>query len=188
MKTNSNTFVTFVIMAFVIFSACKKNTNTVEEPPKPEDSPELLTGMVLQFTDSSNAGNTHVAEFRDPDGPGGKNPTRFDTIQLMAGKTYFAKLLLLDETKTPIDTISKLVWQKRNEHQLFFNFQNATVNVAYADKDDNGLPVGLSSVWHCGNTSTGTSTITLKHQPNIKNGSIAGGETDIELVFQTHIK
>lgn len=188
MKSNSLTCNLLLLMCFAVFLQCKKNNSNVESPPTPQDSPELLTSMVLQFKDSANTAALVQAEFRDPDGPGGKNPSRFDTIQLKINKTYYLNIILLDETKTPFDTISKEVWNKRNEHQLFFNFSNINISSTYMDKDDNGLPIGLNSKWHCGSASIGISKITLKHQPNSKNGSFNSGETDIELNFQTILK
>ena len=178
----------FSMLCLLVFIQCKKDNNNVEVPPTPQDSPELLTSMILQFKDSANTTNSYQAEFRDPDGPGGKNASRFDTIRLKTNSTYFLNIILLDETKTPIDTISKEVWNKRNEHQLFFNYSNINIISLYLDKDDNGLPLGLNSKWRCGSASTGSSKITLKHQPNIKNGNINSGETDIELNFQTILK
>ena len=187
MKNITKSSALFLIIALFIFSACKKNNNKVENPPSPQDSPELLTSMVLQLKDSAT-NNTNTFAFRDPDGPGGKNPTMFDTIQLKNNTTYMVSVILLDETKSPIDTVSKDVFQKRNEHQLFFTYTNINLVNTYLDKDDNGLPIGLLDKWRCGNTSKGISKITLKHQPNTKNGSINSGDTDIEVNFQTVIK
>ena len=188
MKTNRFNILIASTLLVILTMSCKKNNSKVEEPPAVTDSPELLTSMILQFRDSANVNNLITTEFRDPDGPGGKNPTKFDTIQLATNKTYLLKIILLDETKNPIDTVSKSVWEKRNEHQIFFSQSNVNLVTQYLDIDGNGLPVGLSSKWKTGASITGSSKITLKHQPNLKNGSITSGETDIELSFQTHIK
>lgn len=170
-----------------LFFNCKKDDEKPETPQTEEESPELLTSMILQFQDSSNANSKIYAEYRDPDGPGGKNFTKFDTIKLNTNKTYLLNIILLNESVTPFDSISKEVWDKRNDHQLFFNHNNLNLNTTYLDFDSNALPLGLNTKWRTGANSNGTSKITLKHQANTKNGTITTGETDIEVLFQTKI-
>ena len=36
--------------------------------------------------------------------------------------------------------------------------------------------------------STGTTTVTLKHQPDIKDGNILTGDTDVEVIFVTEVE
>lgn len=61
------------------------------------------------------------------------------------------------------------------------------------DKDNNGLPVGLSSsVVTSASAGTGKLNLLLKHQPElngvkVKTGQEAGGSTDIDLLFDVEI-
>lgn len=150
--------------------------------------PELITSLVVKFTDSSDVSRTFSAAFRDPDGPGGTPPVKFDTIRLAPFKTYKVSVLLLDETKNPVDSVSEEIWKERNDHQLFFNYNTISINAVYLDADDKGYPVGLSTKWRTGSAGKGTSQVRLKHQVGVKNGTDIPGETDIDVSFQTTIQ
>jgi hypothetical protein len=56
------------------------------------------------------------------------------------------------------------------------------------DLDKNGLPIGLISIWRTRSSGDGKLKVVLKHQPGIKNGDPAIGETDIEIEFNCRIK
>jgi len=175
------------LLLFLIGASCKKEKDQPKLPPPLLNSPELITGMVINFVDSSNAMNKASAEFKDPDGPGGNPPSRFDTIRLESGKTYFATILVLDETKNPVDTVSKEIENEKDNHQFFFTHVGTNMSTVYLDLDSKGLPLGLSTKWRTTVAGNGTSKVVLKHQVGAKNGSEATGETDIEVIFQTII-
>ncbi|MFM8917548.1 MAG: hypothetical protein ACKOGP_07380, partial [Bacteroidota bacterium] len=59
---------------------------------------------------------------------------------------------------------------------------------SYEDLDVNGIGIGLQSKWVTGNLSSGTSRIVLKHQPGIKDGTFAPGETDVDIQFQSRVE
>jgi hypothetical protein len=48
--------------------------------------------------------------------------------------------------------------------------------------------VGLQSQWTTGNAENGTTQIVLKHQPDVKDGTCAPGETDIDVTFVTEVQ
>ena len=50
------------------------------------------------------------------------------------------------------------------------------------------LEVGLATQWTVGIASVGTTQVVLKHQPGVKDGTCAPGDTDIELDFVTEIQ
>ncbi|MEZ7887763.1 MAG: type 1 periplasmic binding fold superfamily protein, partial [Flavobacteriales bacterium] len=61
--------------------------------------------------------------------------------------------------------------------------------------DEEGNPIGLSTVLTTGEMGSGTITVTLRHEPNkdaagVSSGDIAnaGGETDIEVTFNVEIQ
>lgn len=166
---------------------CKKDKDQVKLPPPVLNSPELITSMTLRFTDSSNVALWVSAEYRDPDGPGGSQAIKYDTIKLSSGKTYMVDLILLDETKNPVDSVSEEIREERNDHQFFFTHTGVNLSTSYLDSDSNGLPVGLSTKWRTGSSGNGTSRIRLKHQAGTKNGTDGPGETDIDVTFQTKI-
>ena len=184
----------FIQLSFILsFSAlllsCKKNH---DEAPSPQDQneTELITTVSLIIKENGALVNTFT--FNDPDGAGGVNPT-VDQITLDANKTYTCTLLLLDETKNPIDTTSLEIEEEKDVHQFFFH-PSAGLDMAFAyeDYDDHHVPVGLQSTIHTGAAGTGTLRIVLNHQPGVKptsgNGDEALGETDMEVSFDVTIQ
>lgn len=211
-KIFNNIFVLFAF-TFTIVSGCKKRDHLpVDQPPLPEAEQELITTFKLILKDSVTS-NIQSYVFKDPDGDGGEpafygpslNTQTDSVIYLNAGRTYYAEVLLLDETKNPVDTISNEVRDEGDEHMLFYNHEFNTIEnsanpyrvrlngpdilVTYEDLDA-GLPpkgIGLLTKWKTptsGNTTKHPLVITLKHQPEAKDGTYAPGETDIEVKFK----
>ncbi|MFN5181709.1 MAG: hypothetical protein ACK5D5_01650 [Bacteroidota bacterium] len=190
MKNNSKILFGIIVNALFFLSSCKKDKAQDPISPPPQNESELITTVKLFFTDSSNTSNTSVFSFKDPDGEGGNAPIVFDTINLAANKTYFVSILLLDESKSPSDTISNEVLEEANDHMFFYHHSGLNISTSYLDLDSNNppLPIGLETKWKTGSVSNGTSQVILKHQPGIKNGSETPGETDIDLIFSTKIQ
>jgi hypothetical protein len=185
MKSNTTLFT--IAITLIMLTACKKDKDPVKNPPPVTNGQELITSMLLSFTDSSGLSTAKVFGFKDQDGPGGNPPSLYDTIKLESGKTYFVTLLLLNESKTPVDTISNEVYEERNDHQVFYKHTGLNLQTWYLDKDTKGLPLGLSTKWTSGATGKGSTKVTLKHQPGVKDGSEAPGDTDAEVTFQVVI-
>jgi len=185
MKKNQLKWTAIIAIIALGFSSCKENTPTPSTPPVNET--ELITTIKMVMTDTaSKTISTFV--FSDLDGPGGNAPSRFDTILLKPNKVYQTSIYLLDETKTPIDSISNEVLEEGQDHLFVFAKTGVNLSFNYADKDINNLPIGLSSYWSAGASSNGTVTITLKHQPGVKDGTAAPGETDVDVMFPCKIE
>lgn len=170
--------------------ACKKDKSQDPTNPAPVNPGELITTVSLIFTDSSNTSAAYTFTFKDTDGEGGNGPSVFDTIKIQANKTYYVSVLMLDETKTPTDTISNEVLNEANDHMIFFHHLGVNISTIYLDTDTNNppLPIGISSKWKTGNVSNGNSHIILKHQPGTKNGTETPGETDVDITFNTLVE
>ena len=181
-------FATAVIASAIV--GCKKDKEEVPTPAPPVNEEEVITTMKLIFTDSANTSNTVSATFKDPDGDGGSGATIFDTIMLQANKTYLVDILLLNETASPVDTISNEVAEEANDHHFFFHHTGVNIVTTYLDQDTNTppLPVGLATKWKTGAVANGSSQVILKHQPGVKDGTETPGETDIEVTFATKIQ
>ncbi len=211
--------------------ACKKDKDprTPSEEPETPLAPEVIT--TLQFYVWDSLTNTAVPgspfTFKDIDGEGGQpglflNGGADSLITLNAGKTYITRVVILDETASPVDSISNAVGGDESyEHMLFYNGDpannannkgNAILNPAlsaytvklngsgitirYNDTDNGAAhnqairPVGLSTLLKTG-TFTGNVTypfiVTLRHQPDAKDGSYTPGETDIEVGFKVRV-
>ena len=103
---------------------------------------------------------------------------------------------MTNSSATPAEDITAEIAEEDAEHQFFFAASSGlNATVAYGDQDDMGNPVGLSSVVTTGDASSGTMTVTLRHEPakdasGVSDGDItnAGGETDIEVTFDITIQ
>lgn len=174
-------------MAFaILLNSCKKDEDDVTNPPDVNEE-ELITSMILTFTDSSGIEILKTVAFRDIDGEGGNGPIQFDTIRLSANTTYYSNIILLNETVTPPDTISNEVKEEGDEH--LFCFEPAMVDIDIKRTDSDGMfEIGLESTWRAGSAGNGKVKVSLKHQPDgLKTGSCDPGETDVEVAFETII-
>ena len=174
----------------LVVVSCKKDDVKPTDAHDNNDS-ELITTLELKFSGKGVLGKdtTFVVMFNDTDGDGGNIPTQFDTIHLLKNSTYNVELTLLDKSKTPADTISNEVLEEANDH-LFFYSSNPTdlVNVLITDKDSNNKNLGLKSTWTTTNTGSGKVKVKLMHQPGVKDGTSATGDTDVEIDFQVNVK
>jgi hypothetical protein len=180
--------ITLVVLICVL-SACKKNSKDVAQPVNPNDQ-ELITTLTLGVSSPSTPNNVQYFSYRDLDGSGG-NPPKIDTIRLLQNTTYNVQLLVLDETKSPTDTTSKVIYKERDIHQFFFSKEGSyDLTTTYLDSDDNGVPVGLKISINTGSAftiKTNKYKVVLKHQPGLKptsgKGDVNLGETDVEVSF-----
>jgi len=167
----------------IITSLCNSCKDKGPQPGnEPKNETELITTVQLELTDSVLFTKSY-AVFRDLDGDGGNNPSQFDSIKLSKQHTYLTRIYLLDESKTPADTISNDVLSEAKDHLFVFTPSGVDVKVKIEDKDDNNLPLGLLSIWRAISNGTGKMKLTLKHQPGVKNGTPEPGETDVEVNF-----
>ncbi|WP_430402399.1 hypothetical protein [Fluviicola sp.] len=182
-----------VVMILSVLSvalvACKKEKKKEVENPTNPNEQELITTFKIVFTDANGVLPNVEAQFVDIDGPGGNNPSVFDTIRLVANTTYNASITLLNESVIPTQNITTEVEEEGVDHLFCFDLTSGlNAVITRTDVDANNLPIGITSQWVLGNASTGTSTIRLRHQPGVKNGQCDPGETDIELNFHTVIQ
>lgn len=153
--------------------------------PEEHHEEELITSVRLVYTHAAG-GSSDTVWFRDADGPGGGAPTEHDTIRLLSGRDYSVALSLLNESNpADVEDITAEVRDEAADHQVFYTVAGTGLTVAYADQDDNGLPLGLATTQTTATGSPGTLTVTLKHQPGLKGASstITTGETDVEVTF-----
>jgi hypothetical protein len=214
MKKTTKMIAYAVTALALTFTACKKDKKSEPLTPGPTPNPEELITTMKVMVNNGTVTTTYM--FKDPDGDGGQAAfygpgtnslsTQADSvINLVAMKNYTVNILLLDETKNPVDTISKEVLEEGADHMFFFNQTNPTgtvpnasvaisgtnLTVKYLDSDGAGTPrpIGLKSEWITGALSTNKAPlkITLKHQPGAKDGTYPPGETDIEVTFKIKV-
>lgn len=135
----------YALVALIgLAASCKKNKQsaTASDPPASTPTPqEVITTLRVYVWDSIS--NTPVSgspfTFKDPDGDGGQqggflNNGQDSVICLQANKTYKTRIVILDETKNPVDSTSAIVAGSESyEHMLFYNGNPANAANAYGN-------------------------------------------------------
>jgi hypothetical protein len=176
-----------VAVVAMVFTGCKKDDD--DDHGHHHHEGELITSVELSFINS--AMDTSVFAFRDPDGEGGNGPTVFDTIRLRKGMVYAMNISFLNESDpNDVEDITVEIKMEDDEHLVCYDL-NGLPSLNYSITDTDGqYPVGLEATFTTDNSATvdnGTLKVTLRHQPGVKNGSCAPGDTDVEVSFPTII-
>lgn len=175
---NVRNIVALIAITTALSTGCKKDDNN------PQNESENITTVTLTLTPSNVLLPTIIASFKDLDGDGPNPPVYDGELRFIKDIDYECQLTILDETKTPADTISKEILNEANDHQFFYKPTGIPITIIYSDMDSKGLPLGLKTFWEIpSNPGTGDVSIILKHQPGIKKGSQDDGDTDIEVSF-----
>lgn len=190
MKTIKNIVLITVALSTLFVTGCKKD----DDDPKPSGNnnppvheEELITSVILSFVDTSGVQPTVQYAFRDPDGDGGNAPTQHDTIRLVANTYYNATIQLLNEAENPAEDITLEVQAEDDEHIFCYTPANTNLTVVRTDSDG-AYEVGITSRWFTGAAANGETTVSLKHQPGVKDGTCAPGDTDVEVTFVTIVQ
>lgn len=177
-------FLFTLIILLLTFSACKKDEGSPENPTAPANENEIITTVKLVLTDSNGAQTT--ATWKDLDGIGPDQPV-VTNLNLKPNQQYSGKVLLLDETKIPADTISNEVAEEAEAHQFFYTLSGSAANqtiITRSDVDVNQLPLGLTFSLHTSDTANGNLKVVLKHYDGIpKSTDPTIGETDVMVTF-----
>lgn len=176
----------FKIFNFILLAALTVGAASLSSCKKDKDTEqESITTVIVELT-SSSFNDTFTWE--DLDGPGGNAPV-ITPMTLPANGVFDAKVRILDRSKSPEEDITKEIKEEDDEHLLTFSVSGANLTVAYADTDSNGKPLGLSTRWSTGASSTGTLIIRLYHEPSNKdNLNNPGGDIDIEVSFPVTVQ
>jgi hypothetical protein len=183
-----NPFYIALILSISLFGlSCGKDDDSPENPPAISNEEELITTVALQFIDPSGVNPDVNATFKDVDGPGGLEPSQFDTIRLASGSLYHATILLLNESANPIEDITVEVLDEAEDHLFCYTPEDIDLSISRTDTDG-VFELGITSNWLTGLAGMGAVRIVLKHQPGIKDGSCDPGETDVEIDFEVVIE
>jgi len=190
MKNLTNNIFQIIAATLLVFSLSNCGD---DEPVVPPNEEELITTVNLTFTPST--GSAVPMKFYDSDGEDGPSNPVITGGSLKSNTEYSVSLELINESVTPSEDVTEEIEEEDEDHQFFFQ-TSAALNLthSYDDQDGNGKPVGLKNKITTGGSSSGTLTLTLRHEPNksasgVSAGDItnAGGETDIEVAFDVTI-
>ena len=169
------------------FIACSSD----DDAPVLINDEEVITTLIATLVPADGMGATITLTTRDLDGDGPDAPVVDVSGPLEASKTYNGTLLLLNETESPADNITLEVEEEGDEHQFFFTANGGLdVTTTYTSFDDDSNPLGITFDLTTGVASTGTFTVTLRHEPTKPNTGLtdAGGETDISSTFTVTVQ
>ncbi len=172
----------FLTVSALLWTGCEKDDDNT-----PVDEQELITTVVLNFTDP--AGNTSSFKFTDPDGAGGNPPTAED-ITLAANTTYQMDIEFRDESNaSDVKDITEEVREEAEEHLICFSATGVLDIPVTKDTDGNGAPLGLETELATGQAGNATLAIILKHDPDkgAANPCVTG-ETDVQAEFDVVVQ
>lgn len=183
-KRNMTWALVFGALLTVSLNSCKKDDNDDHG-----EENELITTIVLDLVNVNDISDKQHAVWYKAN-PNSIDPpdTSGAILNLLGNSTYHATISVLDETQNPVANITDEIEELSDEH-LFFFFPSSGLDltVAATDQDVNGLPIGLQSNFTSGSTSSGLVRVVLRHQPGVKDGTYAPGDSDIDVNFRVNI-
>ncbi len=191
-------YLLYAVLTLFIFTACEED----EAAPEEENEVEVFTDVKLVFTPKGGGAAVEAAA-QDPDGAGVQELQVLGAINLAANTEYLLSLMIENCLEDPCEDMNEEIAEEAEEHQFFFaftndaftspvgngNIDNASDPINYIGFDGNGNPVGLNTNWTTGSASTGTFTVQLQHQPDVKTATSGStdGDTDFALTFNLNI-
>ena len=191
-------YLLYAVLTLFIFTACEED----EAAPEEENEVEVFTDVKLVFTPTAG-GAAVEASAQDPDGAGVQELQVLGAINLAANTSYTLTMVIENCLESPCELMNEEIEEEDDEHQFFFAFTNdaftspagngnidsASDPINYNDSDGNGNAIGLNTSWTTGSASSGTFTVQLQHQPDVKTATSGAtdGDTDFALTFNLNI-
>ena len=174
----------------LLFNACDDHDH--DDDDHKHDEGELINSVALEFIHPSDTTANFTVLWTDEDGIGGNDPILPDTIRLQKDSLYQVKAHFYHLHDGKNEEVNAEILQEATDHLVCYTHTSvATVvhlEILRTDKDAQNLELGLTSTWKGLFIHDGGITVALKHQPKIKNGSCAIGETDVEVTFPVSVK
>ena len=183
MKTMKN--ISFYALLSIAMIGCSDD----DTAPEVINDEELITTVILTLTQES--GDQVVLTTVDLDGDGPDEPVTTVVGNFSQNTQYQGAVQFLNETEDPAEDITQEVIEEADEHQVFYTISDGlNITTTYLDSDSNGNPLGVSITLETGEASSGSLTVTLRHEPVKPNDGLesAGGETDISTSFDVSIQ
>lgn len=165
------------------FYACKKVSEA-----KNEVEHASINKVELVVKESDVVVATVIAE--DADGDGGNAPVITGALNLQANKTYTAAVRFMNIANGISKDVSSTIEQQGKDHEVFFVLKDLSFPIEKTDKDSNGFPLGLKSIWKTNiNPAKGSVLIKLMHKSQIKgpNDDASKGHSDISISFPLNV-
>ena len=183
MKTMKN--ISFYALLSIAMIGCSDD----DTAPEVINDEELITTVILTLTQES--GDQVVLTTVDLDGDGPDEPVTTVVGNFSQNTQYTGAVQFLNETEDPAEDITEEVIEEAEEHQVFYTIsEGLNITTTYVDFDSNDNPLGVNITLETGEASSGSLTVTLRHEPVKPNDGLdsAGGETDIATSFDVTIE
>lgn len=183
MKTMKN--ISFYALLSIAMIGCSDD----DTAPEVINDEELITTVILTLTQES--GDQVVLTTVDLDGDGPDEPVTTVVGNFSQNTQYQGAVQFLNETEDPAEDITEEVIEEADEHQVFYTVsEGLNITTTYQDFDSNDNPLGVNITLETGEASSGSLTVTLRHEPVKPNDGLdsAGGETDIATRFDVTIE
>lgn len=154
MKNIQNLFkMKVMVLAILLIYSCNK------DDPDAVNQQEFISNVVLVIDSSDGSKQTIDWDISEQNN---------QTINLKAIRDYNVEISFLNTSDpSDVDNITLEVIQEADEHQVFYDFAEVSVNVNSATNDtkDTGRGVLIKSVWNASSSGTGIVRVYLIHQP-----------------------
>lgn len=172
----------YLLLALVTITSCQKDN---------VDQDAMTTINFLLIADDLSNGVQF--KYHDLDGPDGPLQGFVTGAVLAPNLGYTGTISILNERTNPTTQVTDQIMDNPNDYQIFFTLSDPQmVDIDIMDKDDNGMPLGLSTRVTTGSQEgEHTMKIQVVKNGNKSNGGTAaeaGGEIAIEGEFEIYIR
>ena len=159
------------LLTILIYSCSKDDPDGINEQ-------EFISNVVISVTSSDGAMQTIDWDLSE---------TNMETINLKVNSNYSVGLSFENRSDpTDIEDVTLEIIDEADEHQVFFEFADVSVDVTSANNDTKvgSRGVLLKSVWNASSTGSGIVSVYLIHQPtnfNANSREDFGGFNDVSI-------
>ncbi len=162
----------YITLVTILFYSCSK------DDPDGINDQEYISNVVFSVTSPDGTLQTIDWDLSE---------TNMETINLKANTNYSVGLSFENRSDpTDIEDVTQEIIEEADEHQVFFEFADVSVNVTSANNDTKvgSRGVLLKSVWSASSTGSGIVRVYLIHQPTNFNATTReafGGFNDVSI-------
>ncbi len=191
-----------MLMLLIIATSCSSDNDVA--PPDEENVVEEFTYIEFIFTNTADENDVTKGIWEDEDGFGPIAPVILQHPEFKANTTYKLTFVMENRLVTPVEDLVDEIQDEDDEHQFFFKFdeslfsnpegigniddRNGAIN--YLDFDDNGLPLGLETLWTTAEAQQNAMfRAVLGHQPDVKSDTSTwdSGDIDWDITFTINV-
>ena len=143
----------FIVLAMILIHSCSK------DDPAEINQQEYISNVIMEIQSSDGSSQTIDLDVSEQN---------TESINLIANNDYTVEISFLNSSDpNDIENVTLEVIEEADEHQVFYDFADVSVNVSSASDD---IKVGsrgvlIKSIWNASSTGSGISRVYLIHQP-----------------------